>query len=179
MKSRICFALVLAAALLLTTAPTRGQVSSTAMHSGLLHELSTDASIYVMHEPVSIDYSVTNESTGDVWLEYPCQNRPLALKVLDPYGQPVWIFPGCIDSIWWDLFEVGESYVLQEQWDMVDDFTGEPISEAGIYTVQGILSTYTEPYFYVLSLEITIVDAETLVPEQQAVTWSLIKALYR
>ena len=171
---------VAAVLLVLAVAGASAQVSTTEMHEGLLHELSVDRAIYVMHESVSIAYSVTNESGGDIWLEYGCGYVTVALRVLDPDDQPIWIHPsGCLDVIWWDEFLAGEFYAEQQQWNMTDDFTLEPISEPGVYTVQGMLTTYTEPYFHILSLEITIVGAETVVSEEQTTTWSLIKALYQ
>lgn len=170
--------IVLGAALTATAAP--AEITVTETHEGFVHELTVDKPAYVMHEDVAIDYTVTNESGEPVWMSFPCDGIAIRLVVRDVNDDLLWISPdGCLDSFWDDTLGPGESYEGADVWDMFDYVASWPITESGIYTVQGILTAYNDPHAHAVSLPITIVDEATAVPASELMTWSLIKALYR
>lgn len=156
------------------------QVMVAEMHEGLLHELTVSKTAYVMYEDVSIEYVVTNQSGEPVWMWFPCSGIAIRIVVRDMHDELMWVSPdGCLDAFWDDILDAGQSYERADTWDMFDYVAWWPITESGIYTVQGVLTAYNDPHAYVVSLPITIVDESTVVPETEERSWTTIKALYR
>ncbi len=174
----MAFAAVLAA-VALSSVVACGQVTVSEMHEGFLHELTVNKAAFVMYENVSIDYTVTNESGEPVWMAFPCSGVSVRLAVRDMDDELLWCSPsGCLDSFWDDTLDPGESYARADVWDMYD-VAWWPITEPGIYTVQGALEAFADPHAHLVSIPITIVDESTGAPEDEAGSWGLIKALYR
>lgn len=180
MRSSIWLGTAALLAVALSAAVACGQVTVTEVHEGFRHELAVNSGTFVMYEDVSIDYTVTNESGEPVWMWFPCSGVSIRVVVRDMNDDLMWISPdGCLDAFWDDTLDPGESYERGDTWDMFDYASWWPISEPGIYMVQGMLTAYNDPHAHIVSLPITIVDATTTVPDGDATTWSLIKALYR
>jgi len=173
-------AVCLVAALLVGALDSAAQVSISEEHEGFVHELTADKAVYAMYEDVAIDYTVTNVSGVPVWMSFPCEGIAVRIGVVDAGGAPLWYSPSwCLDSFWYDTLAPGDAYGWTDSWDMVDYMTWLPITEPGVYTVQGCLEAYNDSLAHIVSLPITIMDDTTAVPESGEASWSTIKALYR
>ena len=150
-----------------------------AEHEGLLHVLSTDEYMYVLHDSVFISYSVTNVSGDTMHILLPLVNCPIWIEVYRPSGTLVWSDPpGCVDEEGWATLLPGESFSRQPIWDMTVGATGNPIQNPGLYTVEGSIAAY-DPIAFAVELQIEILDP-TSVPEENAPrTWTMIKAMCR
>ena len=158
---------------------------SSVLHNGLLHHIVADAEMYWMHGLVEITYSITNATAGTISLSFTCMEsvavyRELGVRIYPPSGPCVWADPpGCYWILWNDQLAPGESFSMSTTWDMTDDDTGEPVSQPGIYRVKGSDFISDPEYSYWVTTEIELLDPSTGAPEQSAVAWGTIKALYR
>jgi len=149
-------------------------------HNGLLHELQTDATMYWMHDPVEITYSVTNTTQDSILLGFSCGYAAIRIWIFDPSMTLIWADPaGCLDVMWGDTLHAGAAYARAPTWHMWNHDIGGRVDEPGIYTIEGELDTWYPDYAHTVSVPIEILDPATSVNGELPSTWSNIKSLYR
>ncbi|MCK4409599.1 MAG: hypothetical protein KAW67_05910 [Candidatus Eisenbacteria sp.] len=150
-----------------------------AEHEGLLHVLQTDQYQYVLHDSVSISYTVTNVSGDTMYILFSLVGCPLWNMVYSPGHSLVWSDPmGCVDEAGWRTLVPDESLCRYSIWDMTVGATGNPISHPGLWIVESHIAAY-DPLAFGVDLLIEILDPTSVPEDALPKTWTSIKAMCR
>jgi len=153
-------------------------------YGGLLHRIETDSYQYELGDSVQISYSVTNPGDETVYFHVYVVSWPLWTRVLSPGDSlEIWVNPAAYYPMdGWVTLPSGESLLTQPTWDMVNAYTGQPITQLGVYTVEGELYATDPAFRFAVGVPIQVVEPQTGIHEPQdsvPTTWGAVKALCR